>query len=61
MPEDLWAARLSKQDFGKVVGKLAAFATNAVPAIIMSRCGLTGTICQIINGPDKLKDMTNEI
>lgn len=49
------------QDFGKVMGKLVRFCRKYVPAIIIVLVlGAAGTICQII-GPDKLKDMTNEI
>lgn len=49
------------QDFGKVMGKLVRFCRKYVPAIIFALVlGAAGTICQII-GPDKLKDMTNEI
>ena len=49
------------QDFGKVMGKLVRFCRKYVPAIIVALVlGAVGTICQII-GPDKLKDMTNEI
>lgn len=49
------------QDFGKVMGKLVRFCRKYVPTIIIALVlGAAGTICQII-GPDKLKDMTNEI
>ena len=49
------------QDFGKVMGKLVRFCRKYVPAIIIALVlGAAGTICQIV-GPDKLKDMTNEI
>ena len=49
------------QDFGKVMGKLVRFCRKYVPAIIIALVlGAAGTICQII-GPNKLKDMTNEI
>ena len=49
------------QDFGKVMGKLVRFCRKYVPVIIIALVlGAAGTICQII-GPDKLKDMTNEI
>ena len=49
------------QDFGKVMGKLVRFCRKYVPAIIIALVlGAAGTICRII-GPDKLKDMTNEI
>ena len=49
------------QDFGKVMGKLVRFCRKYVPAIIVALVlGAAGTICQIV-GPDKLKDMTNEI
>lgn len=48
-------------DFGKVMGKLVHYCRNYVPVIIIALIlGAIGTICQII-GPDKLKDMTNEI
>ncbi|OZG59787.1 ABC transporter [Bifidobacterium myosotis] len=48
-------------DFGKVMGKLVHYCRNYIPVIIIALIlGAIGTICQII-GPDKLKDMTNEI
>ncbi|NEG55263.1 ABC transporter ATP-binding protein [Bifidobacterium platyrrhinorum] len=49
------------QDFGEVMGKLVRFCRSYIPVIIIALVlGATGTIFQII-GPDKLKDMTNEI
>jgi ATP-binding cassette subfamily B protein len=48
-------------DFGKVMGKLVRYCRNYIPVIIIALVlGAIGTICQIV-GPDKLKDMTNEI
>ncbi|NMM98390.1 ABC transporter ATP-binding protein [Bifidobacterium olomucense] len=48
-------------DFGKVMGKLMDYCRNYIPVIIIALIlGAAGTVCQII-GPDKLKDMTNEI
>lgn len=48
-------------DFGKVMGKLVNYCRNYLPVIIVALIlGAIGTVCQII-GPDKLKDMTNEI
>ncbi|PJM78609.1 ABC transporter ATP-binding protein [Bifidobacterium scaligerum] len=48
-------------DFGKVMGKLMEYCRNYIPVIIIALIlGAAGTIFQII-GPDKLKDMTNEI
>ena len=48
-------------DFGKVMGKLVNYCRNYLPVIIIALIlGAAGTVCQII-GPDKLKDMTNEI
>ncbi len=41
--------------------KLVHYCRNYLPVIIIALVlGAAGTICQII-GPDKLKDMTNEI
>ena len=48
-------------NFGNVMGKLVHYCRNYLPGIIIALVlGAAGTICQII-GPDKLKDMTNEI
>ena len=48
-------------DFGKVMGKLVNYCRNYIPVIIVALIlGAIGTVCQIV-GPDKLKDMTNEI
>ena len=48
-------------NFGNVMGKLVHYCRNYLPVIIIALVlGAVGTICQII-GPDKLKDMTNEI
>ena len=49
------------QDFGGVMKKLMHFCRRYIPAIIVALVlGAIGTVCQIV-GPDKLKDMTNEI
>ena len=49
------------QDFGGVMKKLVHFSRHYIPAIIVALVlGAIGTVCQIV-GPDKLKDMTNEI
>ena len=49
------------QDFGKVMGKLMHYCRRWIPAVIIALIlGAAGTICQIV-GPDRLKDMTNEI
>ncbi|NEG71621.1 ABC transporter ATP-binding protein [Bifidobacterium ramosum] len=49
------------QDFGKTMGKLIHYCRKYIPVIIIALIlGAAGTIFQII-GPDKLKDMTNEI
>ena len=49
------------QDFGGVMKKLVYFCRHYIPAIIVALVlGAIGTVCQIV-GPDKLKDMTNEI
>lgn len=49
------------QDFGGVMKKLVHFCRHYSPAIIVALVlGAIGTVCQIV-GPDKLKDMTNEI
>ena len=49
------------QDFGGVMKKLVHFCLHYIPAIIVALVlGAIGTVCQIV-GPDKLKDMTNEI
>lgn len=49
------------QDFGGVMKELVHFCRHYIPAIIVALVlGAIGTVCQIV-GPDKLKDMTNEI
>ena len=49
------------QDFGGVMKKLVHFCRHYISAIIVALVlGAIGTVCQIV-GPDKLKDMTNEI
>ena len=49
------------KDFGGVMSKLAKFCRHYIPVMIFALIlGAAGTVCQII-GPDKLKDMTNEI
>ena len=50
------------QDFGGVMKKLVHFCRHYIPAIIVAApyWARIGTVCQIV-GPDKLKDMTNEI
>ena len=49
------------QDFGGVMKKLVNYCRNYLPVIIIALIlGAAGTVCQIV-GPDKLKDMTNEI
>ena len=49
------------QEFGGVMKKLVHFCRHYIPAIIVALVlGAIGTVCQIV-GPDKLKDMTNEI
>ena len=49
------------QDFGGVMKKLVHVCRHYIPAIIVALVlGAIGTVCQIV-GPDKLKDMTNEI
>ena len=49
------------KDFGGVMSKLAKFCRHYIPVMIFALIlGAAGTICQIV-GPDKLKDMTNEI
>lgn len=49
------------QDFGGVMKKLVHFCRHYIPTIIVALVlGAIGTVCQIV-GPDKLKDMTNEI
>ncbi len=48
-------------NFGGAMKKLVRFCRRYIPVIVVSLIlGAVGTICQII-GPDKLKDMTNEI
>ena len=49
------------KDFGGVMKKLVKFCSRYIPVMILALVlGAAGTVCQII-GPDKLKDMTNEI
>lgn len=49
------------QDFSGVMKKLMHVCRRYIPAIIVALVlGAIGTVCQIV-GPDKLKDMTNEI
>ena len=49
------------QDFSGVMKKLMHVCRHYIPAIIVALVlGAIGTVCQIV-GPDKLKDMTNEI
>ena len=49
------------KDFGGVMKKLVKFCSRYIPVMIFALVlGAAGTVCQII-GPDKLKDMTNEI
>ncbi|WP_125982430.1 ABC transporter ATP-binding protein [Bifidobacterium goeldii] len=49
------------QDFGKTMGKLVHYCRKYIPVIVIALVlGAVGTVFQII-GPDKLKDMTNEI
>lgn len=49
------------QNFGGVMKRLLVFCKRYIPVLIFALIlGVIGTICQII-GPDKLKDMTNEI
>ena len=49
------------QNFGATMGKLVHFCRRYIPVIIIALIlGAAGTIFQII-GPDRLKDMTNEI
>lgn len=49
------------ENFGKSMGKLMRFSRRYVPQIIIALIlGAVGTVCQIV-GPDRLKDMTNEI
>ena len=49
------------KDFGGVMKKLVKFCSRYIPVMILALVlGVAGTVCQII-GPDKLKDMTNEI
>ena len=48
-------------NFGGAMKKLVRFCRRYIPVIVVSLIlGAAGTVCQII-GPDKLKDMTNEI
>ncbi|KFI69032.1 ABC transporter ATP-binding protein [Bifidobacterium merycicum] len=49
------------QNFGGAMKKLVRFCRRYIPVIVVSLIlGAAGTVCQIV-GPDKLKDMTNEI
>ena len=49
------------KDFGGVMKKLVKFCSRYIPVMLLALVlGAAGTVCQII-GPDKLKDMTNEI
>lgn len=49
------------ENFGEVMGKLVRFCRKYIPVVaIAAVLGIIGMICQIV-GPDKLKDMTNEI
>ena len=49
------------QNFSEVMGKLVRYCRRSLPVIIIALIlGAAGTVCQII-GPDRLKDMTNEI
>ena len=49
------------QDFGKIMGKLVRFCKRYLPVMgIALILGAIGTVFQII-GPDKLKEVTNEI
>ena len=55
------AAVVKPQNFVEVMGKLVHYCRNYLPVIIIALVlGTIGTIGQII-GPDKLKEMTNEI
>ncbi|WP_055427499.1 ABC transporter ATP-binding protein [Bifidobacterium aesculapii] len=55
------AAVEKPQNFGEVMGKLVRYCRGYLPVIVIALVlGAIGTICQIV-GPDKLKDMTNEI
>lgn len=48
-------------DFGKVMNKLVVFSRRYIPVIVIGLIlGTLGTVCQII-GPDRIKDITNEI
>ena len=49
------------QNFGEAMRKLANYSRRYIPVVIIALVlGAIGTVCQII-GPDRLKDMTNEI
>ena len=49
------------QDFGAVMGRLVRYCRRYIPVIVIALVlGALGTVFQII-GPDRLKDMTNEI
>ncbi|KAB7789769.1 ABC transporter ATP-binding protein [Bifidobacterium leontopitheci] len=49
------------QNFSQVMGQLVRYCRRYIPAIIVALVlGAIGTVFQIV-GPDKLKDMTNEI
>lgn len=48
-------------DFAAVMAKLARYSRRYVPATVVALVlGAAGTVCQII-GPDRLRDITNEI
>jgi ATP-binding cassette subfamily B protein len=49
------------EDFGQTMGKLIRFCRKYIPAVIVALVlGAIGTIFQIV-GPNRLRDMTNEI
>ncbi len=49
------------EDFAQSMGKLVRFCRGYLPAVVVALAlGTAGTVCQII-GPNRLKDMTNEI
>ncbi len=49
------------QDFKATMNKLIAYCKKYVPAVVVAVVlGAVGTVCQII-GPNKIKDITNEI
>ncbi|NMM94891.1 ABC transporter ATP-binding protein [Bifidobacterium oedipodis] len=48
-------------DLGKALSQLLDFCRKWIPGVIVALvCGALGAVCQIV-GPDKLKDITNEI